>query len=138
MSQGRRRPKRRAGRPLTSPRTDARARRTAIRCRPVWPRAFVRLGFARESGKRAGPEGPPPFQGPPVRVVCTTTLVADVVQRVGGDRVKVETLMRANVDPHRYLASAGDTSRMANAHLDINRSRDFWRDSRRLLCHEIS
>jgi manganese/zinc/iron transport system substrate-binding protein len=62
-------------------------------------------------------DGPPPFDGSPVRIVCTTTLVADVVQRVGGDRVTVETLMRANVDPHRYLATAGDTSRMSNAHL---------------------
>jgi manganese/zinc/iron transport system substrate-binding protein len=65
----------------------------------------------------SGSDGPPPYQAPPVRVVCTTTLAADVVQRVGGDRVKVETLMRANVDPHRYLPSAGDTARMGNAHL---------------------
>lgn len=61
--------------------------------------------------------GPPVFRGPPVRVVCTTTVVADVVQRVGGDRVAVQTLMGAGVDPHRYLPTAGDRARLESAHL---------------------
>ena len=60
---------------------------------------------------------PPAFEKPPVRAVCTTTIVADVVQRVGGDRVKVETLMGAGVDPHRYLPTAGDRAKLEAAHL---------------------
>src|SRR5438105_13276964 len=62
-------------------------------------------------------EGPPPFEGPPIRVVCTTTIVADVVMRVGGDRVTVQTLMGAGVDPHRYYPSAGDNAKLERAHL---------------------
>jgi manganese/zinc/iron transport system substrate-binding protein len=61
--------------------------------------------------------GPPRFDGPPVRVVCTTTIVADVVQRVGGDRVQIETLMGAGIDPHKYISGAGDRRALDNAHL---------------------
>ena len=61
--------------------------------------------------------GPPKFEGPPVRVVCTTTIVADVVQRVGGDRVEVEALMGPGVDPHKYVATAGDKAKLERAHL---------------------
>jgi manganese/zinc/iron transport system substrate-binding protein len=50
-------------------------------------------------------------------VVCTTTIVADVVQRVGGDRVQVETLMGPGRDPHTYISGAGDRKRMDEAHL---------------------
>lgn len=64
-----------------------------------------------------GGGGPPAFTGPPVRVVCTTTIVADVAKRVGGERVAVETLMGPGVDPHRYLPTAGDRGRLEAAHL---------------------
>ena len=65
----------------------------------------------------SGRDGPPKFEGPPVRVVCTTTIVADVVQRVGGDRVQVETLMGPGVDPHKYISGAGDRKKLDDAHL---------------------
>jgi len=74
--------------------------------------ATVVVGFVGCSGG-----GPPKFEGPPVRVVCTTTIVADAVGRVGGDRVTVQTLMGPGVDPHRYLPSAGDRGRLEAAHL---------------------
>jgi manganese/zinc/iron transport system substrate-binding protein len=64
-----------------------------------------------------GSSGPPKFEGPPVKVTCTTTIVADVVQRVGGDRVKVETLMGAGIDPHKYIAEIGDRKKLDAAHL---------------------
>src|SRR4051812_8780339 len=61
--------------------------------------------------------GPPPFEGPPVRVVCTTTMIADAARRVGGDRVTVETLMGPGVDPHRYIPTPGDRTKLEKAHL---------------------
>jgi manganese/zinc/iron transport system substrate-binding protein len=72
---------------------------------------FVLVGC---SGSRGGP---PSFDGPPVRVVCTTTIVADLVRNVGGDRVAVETLMGAGVDPHKYIPTAGDRAKLERAHL---------------------
>lgn len=61
--------------------------------------------------------GPPAFKEPPVRVVVTTTMIADLVKRVGGDRVSVETLMGPGVDPHRYLPSIDDRKKIERAHL---------------------
>ncbi|QEL18931.1 metal ABC transporter solute-binding protein, Zn/Mn family [Limnoglobus roseus] len=52
-----------------------------------------------------------------LHVVCTTSLIADAVQRVGGDRVTVECLMGPGVDPHRYNASAGDIQKLTAARI---------------------
>jgi manganese/zinc/iron transport system substrate-binding protein len=46
--------------------------------------------------------------GYPIKVVCTTGMVADMVKRVGGEHVTVTPLMGAGVDPHLYKASPGD------------------------------
>ncbi len=64
-----------------------------------------------------GGNGPPEFTAPPAKVVCTTTIVADVVKRVGGGRVAVEALMGPGVDPHGYIPTAGDRARLERAHL---------------------
>ena len=61
--------------------------------------------------------GPPAFKELPVRVVVTTTMIADLVSRVGGDRVSVETLMKPGVDPHRYQPSIDDRKKIERAHL---------------------
>lgn len=51
----------------------------------------------------------------PVRVVTTTSMIADLVEQVGGDRVETTGLMGPGVDPHLYKASEGDVMRMAGA-----------------------
>lgn len=43
-----------------------------------------------------------------LRVVATTSIVADAVAVVGGERVAVTGLMGPGIDPHLYKASAGD------------------------------
>jgi manganese/zinc/iron transport system substrate-binding protein len=50
-----------------------------------------------------------------IRVVATTGMVADLVQRVGGDRVSVHALMGPGVDPHLYRAKASDVEAMQRA-----------------------
>ncbi len=50
-----------------------------------------------------------------IPVVATTTLVADLVQEIGGDRVSVDALMGPGVDPHLYKASARDVTRLSRA-----------------------
>ena len=55
----------------------------------------------------------------PIRVVATTSMIADLVAVVGGPFVQVEGLMGPNVDPHLYKASEGDVSLMSKAHLVI-------------------
>lgn len=51
------------------------------------------------------------------RVVTTTNLVADLARQIGGDRVRVESLMGPGVDPHLYKASESDVRRLAEADL---------------------
>jgi manganese/zinc/iron transport system substrate-binding protein len=50
-----------------------------------------------------------------VRVVTTVGMVADAVERVGGDRVEVQGLMGPGIDPHLYKASEGDVRRLERA-----------------------
>jgi manganese/zinc/iron transport system substrate-binding protein len=52
-----------------------------------------------------------------IPVVATTGMVGDVAQRVGGERVRVTTLMGPGVDPHMYKASEGDVRRIFRAEL---------------------
>lgn len=58
-----------------------------------------------------------PVRQSPVRIVTTVNFVTDLVQQVGKDRVRVEGLMGAGVDPHLYKASAGDVRKLQQAHL---------------------
>jgi manganese/zinc/iron transport system substrate-binding protein len=51
----------------------------------------------------------------PIKVVCTTGMVADLARNVGGKHVEVTSLMGAGVDPHLYKASPGDLSLLGNA-----------------------
>ncbi|MEM6335737.1 MAG: zinc ABC transporter substrate-binding protein [Bacteroidota bacterium] len=50
-----------------------------------------------------------------LNVVATTSIVADLVNQIGGDAVRVTALMGPGIDPHLYKASEGDVTRMASA-----------------------
>ncbi len=50
-----------------------------------------------------------------IAVTVTTTMVADLVREIGGDRVAVEALMGPGVDPHLYKAAASDVSKLQKA-----------------------
>ena len=52
-----------------------------------------------------------------LRVVCTTTLVADLVRTIGGEAVDVEALMGPQIDPHRYQPTSGDIEKLSRAQL---------------------
>ncbi len=50
-----------------------------------------------------------------LKVTTTTSMVTDLVKSVGGDRVTVQGLMGAGVDPHLYKATASDVARLQQA-----------------------
>jgi manganese/zinc/iron transport system substrate-binding protein len=52
-----------------------------------------------------------------INIVCTTGMVSDMVQNVGGKHVKVSGLMGPGVDPHLYRAVPADIERLAAAEL---------------------
>ena len=78
-------------------------------------------GCTQASAPTTGPvttETLKPFAGKsPIRVVCTTGMVADVLRNVGGQHVEVKQLMGAGVDPHLYKESPHDESQMKAADL---------------------
>lgn len=51
----------------------------------------------------------------PLSVLATTGMIGDLVREVGGERVRVEVLMGAGVDPHLYRATREDVARMLRA-----------------------
>ena len=67
--------------------------------------ALLLAGCGSESG--AGGDG--------VRVVATTTQLADFVARVGGERVEVEGILPADADPHDYEPRPSDAASLAEA-----------------------
>lgn len=50
-----------------------------------------------------------------LNVVATTTMLADLSEVIGGERVKTDGLMGPGIDPHLYQASAGDVTLMQGA-----------------------
>ena len=52
-----------------------------------------------------------------LRVVATTTQVADFARNVGGDRVQVTSLLKPNLDAHDYEPSPADIDAIAHADL---------------------
>ena len=48
-------------------------------------------------------------------VVTTTAHIGDAVRNVGGDYVRVDSLMGPGADPHLYLASIGDVDQLRRA-----------------------
>ncbi len=61
----------------------------------------------------------PPLEDRAIRVVATTSIVADLVRAVGGADVSVESLMGPGVDPHLYKASARDVSKMVDSDIVV-------------------
>ncbi|HBL28449.1 MAG TPA: manganese transporter [Acidobacteria bacterium] len=53
----------------------------------------------------------------PVHVVATTSIIADMARRIGGEHARVEALMGPGIDPHLYKASEGDVRRLGEADL---------------------
>ena len=52
-----------------------------------------------------------------LRVVATTTQVADLARNVGGGRVRVTSLLKPGIDPHDYEPSPSDIDALAHADL---------------------
>ncbi|MBN1922352.1 MAG: zinc ABC transporter substrate-binding protein [Anaerolineae bacterium] len=52
-----------------------------------------------------------------LRVVATTSLVADVVQQVGGDTIDLRVLVPLGADPHSFTPAPQDAAAVANAHV---------------------
>ncbi|KNF08605.1 zinc transport system periplasmic zinc-binding protein TroA [Gottschalkia purinilytica] len=54
-----------------------------------------------------------------MKVVATTTMIADLARNIGKDKLEVKQLMGPGIDPHLYKASAGDVDLMYSANIII-------------------
>lgn len=53
-------------------------------------------------------------------VATTFTILADIIERIAGDRVDVESITRPGADIHQYKPTSGDLKRVAGADLLIS------------------
>ncbi len=56
-------------------------------------------------------------EGEKLRIVATTSIVADVVQNVGGDRIDLTALLPLGADPHAFEPTPQDVAAVAGAHV---------------------
>jgi ABC-type Zn uptake system ZnuABC Zn-binding protein ZnuA len=82
--------------------------------------AFLVLGLALPAcgGGDTG-STPEPVAGRALRVVATTTQLGDFARVLGGDRVEILDLLKANVDPHDYEATPADLEAVRRADLVV-------------------
>lgn len=55
------------------------------------------------------------LQGEPLKIIVTTSIIADVVANVGGDAIELTRLMEAGQDPHSYEATPQDLTKVSQA-----------------------
>ncbi|MFO1006568.1 MAG: zinc ABC transporter substrate-binding protein [Planctomycetaceae bacterium] len=72
-------------------------------------------------GCSPAPSSPPTGQSPGsdkrLNIVCTVSMVTDIVQQIAGDHAEVSGLLNEGVDPHVYIPTTSDTSRAMKADL---------------------
>src|ERR1051326_5326069 len=78
---------------------------------PMMKRRTLLAAFAVLSAIPAAGEDAPPRK----LAVATTSIIADLVRNVGGDRVEVRALVGANSDAHVYSPTPGDAKEVAAA-----------------------
>ncbi len=54
-----------------------------------------------------------------LRVVTTTTMITDLLNQLGGDKIIVQGLMGSGVDPHLYKATESDVTKLYEADIII-------------------
>ncbi len=67
--------------------------------------------------KTEGPLPKPDLSGRKAKILATTGMIADAARAVGGKHIEVDCLMGPGIDPHLFVASPGDLSRIENSDL---------------------
>jgi zinc/manganese transport system substrate-binding protein len=83
--------------------------------------ALCAATLAAPTGAGAQPvaAGPLPATGRPLEVVASFSILADLAQRVGGERVRVHALVGAGADAHVYQPTAADARLLGRAALVV-------------------
>ena len=82
---------------------------------------FVLSGCgSRSSSGDSASGGGAAGEGGLLRVVATVGMAADLVRRVGGERIEVRQLMGSGVDPHLYKATRDDIRELMSSDLIVS------------------
>jgi ABC-type Zn uptake system ZnuABC Zn-binding protein ZnuA len=88
------------------------------------PAPIVRIALLASIGLTLGACGASGATSPAVpgtlRVVATTTVFADIVRNVGGDRVSVDSIIPAGAGPEDYEPKPDDVRKLADADLIVS------------------
>jgi manganese/zinc/iron transport system substrate-binding protein len=74
---------------------------------------FLLIGCKRQTGELPRPN----LDGRKLRVLATTSMIADASRAVGGNYADVDCLIQPPADPHKYTAAAADLERIRRADL---------------------
>jgi zinc/manganese transport system substrate-binding protein len=77
---------------------------------------FTGIAFHFPGDKGPDP-GPAAAEAGPLRVVTLSTVLTEIAERVGGNRVKVTGLLRPGVDPHTFEPAPADLRKVVDADL---------------------
>jgi manganese/zinc/iron transport system substrate-binding protein len=80
-----------------------------------WLMVVIMIGLLASCARVTDNQASADLANRPIRVVTTIGMIKDIVENVGGERVRVDGLMGAGVDPHLYKASEGDVTRLSQA-----------------------
>ncbi|HEY3108123.1 MAG TPA: zinc ABC transporter substrate-binding protein [Chloroflexota bacterium] len=71
-----------------------------------------------------------PPRDTPLKVVATTTHIADFARTIAGDKIQVTSILHANDDPHEYQPTAADARAIADADVVLRHglTLDQWAD----------
>ena len=75
------------------------------------------LAFACTTGTTPILAQEPDARGERIRVVCTTTIIADLARQIAGDAAEVHSIMKPGEDPHVYDVRPRDVQLIAQADL---------------------
>lgn len=87
--------------------------------KPLFSRRLITLAFSLGLAIAALPARAEPGGAPPLRVVASFSILADMVREVGGDAVDVSALVGPDSDAHVFEPSPADAKRIAQADLVV-------------------
>ena len=105
--------------------------KTSRRRFPLAPLSAILIAIALvgltacSSGSSADDQSQTTPTTPKIKVVATTAILGDLVQKIGGDQVDVSVLIPAGADPHEFEASASQVAKLRDAQLVVANGLDL-------------
>ncbi len=94
---------------------NRRSRRALVRRAGLLAALLAGAGLGAVPGGPQGAAAQPAQRQGPLRVLATIAMIGDLAREIGGERIRLEVLMGAGVDPHLYKPTRDDIARLLRA-----------------------